>query len=278
MIAAVWNSTAMRLVVVVSAVVIACTATVSYYELYPPDSHAYAVGLGRFYQPPGALDEMRSHLPPETQMAKGLKPFITQTSLCFGPCFYTETISGWSHEHYLRMVGRDATGLCYDEYKKFTSALGWIEGNGYWIEFMTMCKHRTAKQTSMHLATYIPRNLTDDCAKKIAYRGWIVGDDGRFYHPDYPGFFSQRVSMSPGSFVIECLPDPHPKSNLYTGHLDEPLGYWPGYEPEHPPVFLGYSSGSIKEDTARYRPAILYPERHTPSQDYPDLDTPDPAP
>lgn len=278
MIAAVRISITKTLVVAVSAVVIACTATLSYYELYPPDSYAHAVGLGSFYQPPGALDELRSHLPPETQMAMGLKPFVSKTSFCFDPCFDTAFIHGWTYEHYLRMDGRDVTSLCYAEYKKFASSLGWIKGNGYWIEFMNMCKHRTAKETSMHLATQIPRGLSDDCTKRISQHGWIVGDDGRFYHPDYPGFFSSRVPMSPGSFVIECLPDPPPKANLYTGHLDEPTRYYYGYAPEKPPEFLGYSSGSIKEDTERYKPVELYPERYRPYPYYPDSDPPDLTP
>lgn len=161
------------------------------------------------YRASGIIDELRSHLPARLQQALGLNPFVYMYHPCFDSTCWRAPyrVYGWDHEDYLRAVGRDVHGPCYDEYKRFAARLGWIEGNGYWAEFMRMCEQWTSSTTAWFLAQELPRALEKDCAQAIA-AGWVVGDDGRFYDPDLPGRSFNGDMKRPGHFVSECLPLP----------------------------------------------------------------------
>jgi len=228
----------------------ACAYAVASHELHDPALHHY-VQPDWDYSTSGFFDELRSHLPPKLQNAMGLKPFVWEYRLCLVQlCISNPALNtfGWTHEDYLRSVGRDVSEICYSEYKKLTAKLGWIHGNGYWIEFMNLCEHRSASYTGSLLATHLPRELTEGCSDAIV-SGWIVGDDGRFYDPDFPWRSYDGTTRPPGSFATECLPPtfdrPYQgnipqkdKPRVYLGHsyaltLEHPERYW---HPEHVPV------------------------------------------
>lgn len=208
-----------------------CAAVVANPELDRPNP--IGSSWDRDYKASGYIDEMRSHLPAKLQQALGLSPFVYTYPSCPGGLCWVGPITspGWDHEHYLRSVGRDVHGLCYDEYKRFTTRLGWIEGNGYWMEFMRMCKLWPSYKTSWHLEWHLPRALTKDCAQAIA-AGWTVGDNGRFYHPDRPGQFLDGDQRHPSSFVKECLPYPPDYESFgYIGSVprEREVGVYLGY-------------------------------------------------
>ena len=104
---------------------------------------------------------------------------------------------------------------------------------------MNLCEEWTSGHTPRHPATNLPRALTKDCAQAIA-AGWVVGDGGRFYHPDRPGRTPGGVHGQPGSFVTECLPYPR---TSYLGNLP------PEREPR---AYLGYSYAGLSENPGRY--------------------------
>ncbi|MDD9813400.1 MAG: hypothetical protein OXU86_01075 [Thaumarchaeota archaeon] len=232
---------ARTLAIAIAVLAFATIALLAYTELYPPKA-------------PWSFDEVRSHFPPEVQMAMGLEPFRKTVWVCHsGICLIGDPhiTDGWTHEHYLRYADRDIHGPCVSEYRKFVSNIGWLEGNAYWAEFMNICKFMLARQTAAHLELYLPRALSTDCAHKIA-SGWIVADDGRFYHPLQPGLSADGIRMSPGSFVVECLPDPYREYDRYAGNLGNVVR-------RELEAYLGYSYTLMSENPERYKPATHFP-------------------
>lgn len=225
--------------VAVSVTVVA--ALLAYIELYPSKAM-------------WSFDEMRSYLPPKVQAMMGLEPFSNTVVTCHqGPCLFgvSHLTKGWTHEHYLRYAGRDLHGPCLAEYQKFISRFDWLEGNAYWLEFMDLCKFKLAELTAAYLEMYLPRALSAICAQRLAGE-WIVADDGTFYNPRYPGLSSEGFRMSPGSFVVECLPDPYRDYDLYSGNLGN-------VERRELEVYLGYSYALMSEHPERYKPATHFP-------------------
>lgn len=232
-------TTALATTVVLLAM--ACAYVVANHELHAPMYHHYRPDLD--YRASGFFDELRSHLPPKLQDAMGLKPFVWKYLPCrVELCIYdlALTKSGWAHEDYLRSVGRDVSEICYSEYKRLTDKLDWIHGNGYWIEFMNLCQDLRASHTRSLIAMHLPREIAEDCSDAIA-GGWVVGDNGRFYHPDLPSSSYDGTTRPPGSFAVECMP--LTPDRPYMGNIGS------GNEPR---VYLGHSHALELEHPERY--------------------------
>lgn len=153
-------------------------------------------------------DELSSHLSPTMQLGMGKGPYTWKWSTCFEQqvaCLGNDwTRHGWDRESYLRSQGRDVTDLCYGEYRRFASQIPWLRGDGYWPQFLNICKIRPADSAARYLSDALTNYVSEACAARIA-SGWIVGGDGSFSPPN---------PRAPArlDFVTACLP-PSP-----TGH------------------------------------------------------------